>query len=118
MTKEINKMKDDLIHLASFITVTETTNESGRFTDILTNLRRSYLEKVKSIAIMEQEVKNANDLSSKFDVNLPMPDFSPAPPGFRFDPTHMDFRNILKFTTVGRYRHYLSLLGRSCPLDV
>ena len=98
MTKEINKLKDDLIHLASFITVTETTNESGRFTDVLTNLRRSYLEKVKSIAIMEQEVKNANDLSSKFDVNLPMPDFSPAPPGFRFDPTHMDFRNILKFT--------------------
>jgi hypothetical protein len=28
MTKEINKMKDDLIHRASFITVTETTNES------------------------------------------------------------------------------------------
>jgi MFS family permease len=27
-----------------------------------------------------------------------MPDFSPAPPGFRFDQTHMDFRNILKFT--------------------
>jgi hypothetical protein len=56
------------------------------------------LEKVKSIAIMEQEVKNANDLSSKFDINLPMPDLSPAPPGFRFDPAHMDFTNILKFT--------------------
>jgi hypothetical protein len=39
MTKEINKMKDDLIHLASFITVTETMNKSGRFTDVLANLR-------------------------------------------------------------------------------
>jgi hypothetical protein len=47
---------------------------------------------------MEQEVKNAYNLFSKFDVNLPMPDFSPAPPGFRHDPKHMDFRNALKFT--------------------
>ena len=37
MTREIGKMKDDLIHLVSFITVTETTNESGRFNDVLAN---------------------------------------------------------------------------------
>jgi hypothetical protein len=37
MTREIGKMMDDLIHLVSFITVTETTNESGRFNDVLAN---------------------------------------------------------------------------------
>jgi len=40
----------------------------------------------------------AYNLFSKFDVNLPVPDFSPAPPRFRHDPKHMDFRNLLKFT--------------------
>jgi hypothetical protein len=84
MTREIGKMKDDLIHLVSFITVTETTNESGRFNDVLAN---PTLKKSKP-----------SPSWNKFDVNLPMPDLSPAPPGFRYDPTHMDFRNIMKFT--------------------
>ena len=98
MATKIDEQQDSLNLLATVISVTETTNENGRYETVLKQLRKQYLDKVQKIEILKKEVGAAKSLASKFEINLIMPEFETPQAGFRHDPNWMDFRTIQKFT--------------------
>ena len=100
LATNLEEKQHNLSMLTSLISVTENTNVDGKNNALLTKLRRQYLEKIEGIEVLRNEVQSAKDLSSKFEISLPMPDFT-NPGGYRFNPQCMDQKEI--FRVAGKF---------------
>ena len=100
LATNLEEKQHNLSMLTSLISVTENTNVDGKNNVLLAKLRRQYLEKIEGIEVLRNEVQSAKDLSSKFEISLPMPDFT-NPGGYRFNPQCMDQKEI--FRVAGKF---------------
>ena len=101
MEVQIKVRESGLNTLAALIASTEANNENGRSDTILTQFRNQYLEDLGEIELLKKEVLSAKNLSSTFEVALKMPDFETPHAGYRYDPTWMDVRHIIK--VIGKF---------------
>ena len=97
MAMNINEKQQNLILLASIISITEVNNGNGKLESILSQLRKQYSTKVGEIERMSNEVESARSLASNFEIDLPMPNLD-NPGGYRYGPKLMDIKEIFRVT--------------------